>query len=43
MRQRALESIGSEEELNLKASPRPTSMVMSSLGRFRISWLELNT
>lgn len=34
--------IRSEKELDLKASPHPTSLDMSSLGRFRISWLGLS-
>lgn len=43
MRQRIVESIRSEEELNLKALHRLTPTGMSSLDRFRTSWLELNT
>ena len=43
MRQRIPGSIRSEKELDLKASSYPTSLGMSSLGRFRISWLGLST
>lgn len=40
---RVLESIEHEEESSLKAPLAHTPMDVSSPGRFRTSWLELNT